>query len=57
MKGRIRACDTHVDVDPLLLGEGFVFVHENAFSHGDDDDDDDDWPTRCTYRSVRRFEL
>lgn len=26
---------THVDIDPFLLDQGFVFVHEDAFGHGE----------------------
>lgn len=27
---------THVDIDPFLLDQGFVFVHEDAFGHGEE---------------------
>ena len=34
MRNSLRGLGTYLDVHPFLLGEGFVFVHEDAFGHG-----------------------
>lgn len=32
--GLLKDCWTYVDVDPFLLREGLVLVHEDSFRHG-----------------------